>query len=61
MLPAAGDRDQLIGAARELGSDVVDDQLNVAVFSNHLRQHLGRRQGSGFLAITTTCTVSCSR
>lgn len=38
MLPAAGDRDQLIGAAGEFGADVVDDQFDIAISSDHPRQ-----------------------
>lgn len=38
VLPAAGDRDQLIGAAGELGANVLDDQLDIAVSSHHPRE-----------------------
>jgi hypothetical protein len=34
VLPAAGDRDQLIGPVAQLGADVVDDLLEVAVPSD---------------------------
>ncbi|MDQ0348682.1 hypothetical protein J2S76_003116 [Ancylobacter vacuolatus] len=40
VLPAAGNRRQLIGPAPQLGADVVDDEVEIAVAPDHARQRL---------------------
>ncbi|OJH51526.1 hypothetical protein ATN81_01385 [Agrobacterium pusense] len=40
MLPAAGDRHQFVGSIPKLLDEIVDQQIDAAIFSNHPRQRL---------------------
>ena len=42
VLPAAGDGDELVGAAAQLVADVVDDQVDIALATDDARQDLAR-------------------
>ena len=41
-MPAAGDGDEIIGAAAQLGADVLDDQIEIAVWSHDAGEDLAR-------------------
>ena len=54
VLPPPGDRDELIGAAGELGADVVDDQVEIAVFPT---TRASTSRGTGSLAEKMTAST----
>jgi len=44
MLPAAGDRHQVVRPAAQFAANRVDDAVEVAVAPDHLGQHLARHR-----------------
>ena len=47
MLPAAGDRDDVIGTAAQFLPDIVDQELDAAVLADHARQSLAADRFAG--------------